>query len=56
MGKMTEAQRRDVEAIAAKRDEDIDLSDMPEVSAEAWKTAVRGKFYQPKGRPAASER
>ena len=25
----------------------IDTSDMPELPAEAWKNAVRGKFYRP---------
>jgi len=29
--KLTKEQKRDIAAIAAKRDEDIDLSDMPEV-------------------------
>ena len=31
--------------IAAMRDEDIDLSDMPEITD--WSNAVRGKFYRP---------
>ncbi len=34
-------------AIAAIRDEDIDLSDIPEWTAEDWTGAVRGKFYRP---------
>jgi uncharacterized protein (DUF4415 family) len=33
------------ERIAAMREEDIDLSDMPEVLD--WSNAVRGKFYRP---------
>ena len=31
MRKLTEVQKRDIAAIAAMKDEDIDLSDMPEV-------------------------
>ena len=31
--------------LAKMRDEDIDLSDMPEVTD--WSNAVRGKFYRP---------
>ncbi|MBX9897216.1 MAG: BrnA antitoxin family protein [Qipengyuania sp.] len=34
-----------LEEIAKMRDEDIDLSDMPEVTD--WSNAVRGKFYRP---------
>jgi uncharacterized protein (DUF4415 family) len=35
----------DAEALAAKPDQDIDLSDMPEVVD--WSKAERGKFYRP---------
>jgi uncharacterized protein (DUF4415 family) len=45
MRKLTRQQKRDIAAIAAKRDEDIDLSDMPEVVD--WSRAEIGKFYQP---------
>lgn len=31
----------------AMTDEDIDLSDIPEITDEQWSRAVRGKFYQP---------
>jgi len=31
----------------ALRDRPIDLSDAPELPEEAWKNAVRGKFYRP---------
>lgn len=34
-----------LDAIGQIRDEDIDLSDMPEVTD--WSNAVRGKFYRP---------
>jgi uncharacterized protein (DUF4415 family) len=49
MRKLTKEQKRDIAAIAAKRDEDIDLSDMPEVVD--WSGAEMGKFYRPPKRP-----
>ncbi len=45
MRKLTKEQKRDIAAIAAKKDEDIDLSDMPEVLD--WSGAEMGKFYRP---------
>jgi uncharacterized protein (DUF4415 family) len=45
MRKLTKAQKRDIAAIAAMRDEDIDLSDMPEIVD--WSQAEVGKFYRP---------
>lgn len=45
MRKLSRDQKRDLAAIAAKRDEDIDLSDMPEVLD--WSKAEIGKFYRP---------
>lgn len=36
-----------LKALAARPDSEIDLSDIPEVTAERWKTAVRGRFYRP---------
>ena len=45
MRKLTKEQKRDIHAIAAKRNEDIDLSDMPEVLD--WSKAEIGKFYRP---------
>ena len=49
MRKLTKEQKRDIAAIAAKRDEDIDLSDMPEVLD--WSKAEIGKFYRPPKKP-----
>jgi uncharacterized protein (DUF4415 family) len=49
MRKLTKEQKRDIAAIAAKRDEDIDLSDMPEVVD--WSGAEIGKFYRPPKKP-----
>lgn len=49
MKKPTKEQKREIAAIAAKRDEDIDLSGMPEVID--WSGAEVGKFYRPPKRP-----
>ena len=45
MRKLTKQQKLEIAAIASKRDEDIDLSDMPEVVD--WSRAEIGKFYRP---------
>lgn len=45
MRKLSSQQRREIAAIAAMKDEDIDLSDMPEVLD--WSKAEIGKFYRP---------
>lgn len=45
MRKLTKEQKRDIAAITAMKDEDIDLSDMPEVLD--WSKAEIGKFYRP---------
>jgi len=45
MKKLTKDQKRDIRAIAAKRDEDIDFSDAPAVVD--WSGAEIGKFYRP---------
>jgi uncharacterized protein (DUF4415 family) len=45
MRKLSREQRRDIAAIAAKKEENIDLSEMPEVVD--WSGAEMGKFYRP---------
>ena len=45
MRKLSKEQKRDIAAIAAFKDEDIDLSDMPEVVD--WSRAEIGRFYRP---------
>ncbi|MFZ0310167.1 MAG: BrnT family toxin [Candidatus Sulfotelmatobacter sp.] len=45
MRKLTKEQKRDIAAIAAMKDEDIDLFDMPEVLD--WSKAEMDKFYRP---------
>ena len=49
MRKLTKEQKRDIRAIAAKRDEDIDFSDAPAVLD--WSGAEIGKFYRPAKKP-----
>ena len=49
MKKLTEKQKREIAAIAGRKDEDIDLSEMPEVVD--WSGAEMGKFYRPPKRP-----
>ena len=49
MRKLTKAQKRDVRAIAAKKDSDIDFSDAPPVLD--WSAAEIGKFHRPAKRP-----
>jgi len=44
---LTETQKKNLETLANMKDEDIDTSDIPELTEEFWKNAVRGKFYRP---------
>jgi uncharacterized protein (DUF4415 family) len=46
---LTKERKRDIRAIAAKRDEDIDFSDAPAVVD--WSGAEIGKFYRPTKKP-----
>jgi predicted DNA binding CopG/RHH family protein len=43
---LTEKQKKELDTLAAMPDESIDLSDIPEASAEQWKTAVRGPLHK----------
>jgi uncharacterized protein (DUF4415 family) len=45
MRKLTKEQKRDIAAIAAKKDADIDFSDIREIVD--WSGAEMGKFYRP---------
>ncbi|MFI5093791.1 MAG: BrnA antitoxin family protein [Candidatus Acidiferrum sp.] len=49
MKKLTKDQKRDAAAIAAKRDADIDFSDIRRIVD--WGGAEVGKFYRPEKRP-----
>ena len=45
MKRLTKEQKREIAAIAARKDEEIDLSDMLEIVD--WSGAEVGKFYRP---------
>jgi uncharacterized protein (DUF4415 family) len=45
MKKVTKKQAKELAALAALRDEEIDLADLPEVLD--WSGAVVGKYYRP---------
>ena len=49
MRKLTKEQKQDIRAIAAKKDRDIDFSDVPPVLD--WSGAEIGKFYRPVKEP-----
>jgi uncharacterized protein (DUF4415 family) len=49
MRKLTKEQKRDIRAIAVKRDRDIDFCDAPPVLD--WSGAEIGKFYRPAKKP-----
>ncbi len=44
---LTEVDRANLRALAARPDSEIDFSDIPEITDEQWKTAERGHFYRP---------
>lgn len=44
---LTEADHERLATLVARPDSAIDLSDIPELTEEDWKTAVRGKHYRP---------
>lgn len=47
MPELTEADLAQLKALANRPDSEIDLSDIPELTDEQWKNAVRGRFYRP---------
>jgi uncharacterized protein (DUF4415 family) len=45
---LTETQKKGLEALDKIKDEDIDFSDIPELTEKFWKNAVRGNpFFRP---------
>jgi uncharacterized protein (DUF4415 family) len=44
---LTPRQKKELAALAAMPDDQIDTSDIPEIPANAWKDAIRGRFYRP---------
>jgi uncharacterized protein (DUF4415 family) len=47
MPPLTEAQRQNLKALAARPDTEIDTTDAPEMTEVQWRTAERGHFYRP---------
>lgn len=47
MNKVPEAIRKELAALAAKPENEIDFSDIPPITEQDWTGAVRGKFYRP---------
>ncbi len=43
----TEERRKQLRALVDRPDSEIDLSDIPELTDEQLKNAVRGRFYRP---------
>jgi uncharacterized protein (DUF4415 family) len=44
---LTKGQRGKLAELAVRSDNKIDFSDIPPLTEDFWKTAVRGKFYKP---------
>ncbi len=49
MRRLSKEQRKDIATLAAMKDSEIDLTDMPEVLD--WSGAEIGRFYRPKKKP-----
>ncbi len=47
MSKIPESVRKELAALAAQPENEIDLSDLPATTEQDWRGAVRGKFYRP---------
>jgi uncharacterized protein (DUF4415 family) len=47
MSKVPESVRKELAALAALPESDIDFSDLPATKASDWQGAVRGQFYRP---------
>ena len=44
---LTVKQKAEIAALMKMKDEDIDLSDIPELTDDFWKNAQRGRFFRP---------
>ncbi len=47
MNKIPEAMRKELAALAALPETEVDFSDIPATSTSDWQGATRGKFYRP---------
>ncbi len=46
--KLTDKQKRELEALAAMPDSSIDFSDIPPLTEKFWKNAIRNPWYRPR--------
>jgi len=44
---ITDEERKQLLKLSEENESDIDFSDVPPIPEEAWKNAVRGRFYRP---------
>jgi len=44
---LTKKQKAELAALGARPDTEIDYSDIPPLTEEFWKNAVRGRYYKP---------
>jgi uncharacterized protein (DUF4415 family) len=47
---LTKSRRTNLKALATRPENEIDTSDIPEMTEEQWKNARRGHFYRPRKR------
>jgi uncharacterized protein (DUF4415 family) len=47
LSSLTKKQKADLAALAARPDSEIDFSDIPPLTEDFWKNAVRGNYYKP---------
>jgi len=47
MNKVPDSIRKELAALAAKPESEIDFSDLPATTEQDWDASVRGKFYRP---------
>ena len=47
MNKVPESVRKELSALAAKPENEIDFSDIPATTKDAWRGASQGRFYRP---------
>lgn len=47
MNKVPESVRKELAALKAVKESEIDFSDIPATTLQDWKGTVRGKFYRP---------
>lgn len=47
MSELTDKMKKELDVLKNMADEDIDLTDIPEITEEKFKNAVRGRLYRP---------